>query len=168
MKILDLSVPVDMYSPQKTHDLSFTYKYTKARVKNPEFLFRRRPGLVLDAAEWLVEKRVKAVGIDLMASQHPKYSFFPSKVALEETGDMGHEPNHELLLGHDIVIVEHLRNIDKLVGKRVKVSFFLCSCAAWTARPSGLWPISKNRPGEVRGLASPSGGRGPLGTRRAA
>lgn len=59
-------------------------------------------------AEWLVERRVKCVGIDTLS--------------LEKFGRKN-APVHKLLLSKDIGIIEHLTNLRQFVNKRL---FFMC------------------------------------------
>lgn len=64
--------------------------------------------LSLEAANWMVKKKVKAVGIDCMS--------------IEKPGGMGH-PVHDTLLSHKIPIIESLANLDRVKGMRI---FFIC------------------------------------------
>ena len=97
--------------------------YVKER-KDPYYLAYRQPGLVIDAAEWLVERGVKAVGIDTFAIRHPKLSPALDLEARKAGASRPVEPVHDILLSNDIVIVEQLMNLDRIAGKRVQVSFF--------------------------------------------
>lgn len=66
------------------------------------------PYLSLEGAEWLIEKEVKAVGVDWMS--------------IEKYGESKH-PVHDKLLSRNISIIEGLANLDLVKGKRI---FFIC------------------------------------------
>jgi kynurenine formamidase len=94
--------------------------------KHELYLAKRQPGLVVDAAQWLVDKGVQAVGIDTFAVRHP----FPvnSDYPLTEEGILAgksrpKEPVHDILLGNEVLIIEQLTNLHLIVGKRVTVMF---------------------------------------------
>jgi len=83
-------------------------------------------GLALDAAQWLVEKGVKAVGIDLGN--------------IEDNTDMTRKV-HLYLLGRDIPIYENLANLDILEAKRftfVGLPLFLGQCTGSPVRAAAL------------------------------
>lgn len=66
------------------------------------------PGIHEDLANWFVEKGINLLGVE------------PPSVA--DVTDMPELTKiHEILLGGDIIIVESLTNLEKLVGKKVKV-----------------------------------------------
>jgi len=92
--------------------------------KSPAYLTNSRPGFVPSAAEWLVKKKVKALGSDLLVTQHPKYQFRPSPEETAKGAVRAYEPVHKTLLGHDIVLIEQLTNLDKIKGQRVIAGFF--------------------------------------------
>lgn len=68
------------------------------RPNDQEFL-RDWPGVGKDAAEYFVEKGVRVVGTDALAI---------------DAFDAEKNPAHYTLLGNQVVIVENLRNLDKL------------------------------------------------------
>lgn len=104
--------------------------------------FAYSPGLYKEAGEWLVEKGVKAVGVDMQALDHPlgtaigPHASGPlipdvNREYEELTGrpvkqDFPHwEPCHRLLLGNGIVGFENVGgDIDKVTGKRVTIAAF--------------------------------------------
>jgi kynurenine formamidase len=94
--------------------------------KNWDYVVDKRPGLVLDGAEWLVEKRVKAYGQDTVGTQHEKYPLSPSEAPdYAERGFVRKvEPVHTLLLKNNIVLLEHLTNLDKVANRRITAGFF--------------------------------------------
>jgi len=95
------------------------------------------PGLYKEAGEWLVKKKVKMVGIDNQALDHPLGTRIAQPPPLvpwvleaykRETGrevyqDFPYwEPCHRLLLTHGIMGIENVGgDIDKVLGKRVTI-----------------------------------------------
>jgi kynurenine formamidase len=76
------------------------------RIHRISYYFSRNPGLSKDAANYLAKKKVNAVGIDT-----------PSI-------DLGTDESfsaHKILLRSDILIVEHLCNMDKIRKERFTV-----------------------------------------------
>lgn len=70
---------------------------------------RKNPGLTKEAAEWLIKKRVKVVGVDHLGVDHPKYW---------DSGD-GTWPVHRGLLMNNIPMIQPLGGqIDEVTGKR--------------------------------------------------
>jgi kynurenine formamidase len=98
--------------------------------------FAYSPGLYKEAATWLVEKRVKLVGIDVQALDHPlgtriaAHGSGPSHphVLEEYRAETGRdakedfpywEPAHKTLLGAGIPGIENIGgDLDKVTGKR--------------------------------------------------
>ena len=94
------------------------------------------PGLYKEAAEWIVKRGVKMVGIDVQALDHPlgtkliDHGTGPSHPHLideyrKETGrdvmaDFPHwEPTHKIMLGAGIPGIENVGgDLDKVTGKR--------------------------------------------------
>lgn len=75
--------------------------------------YTEHPFLTLEVAEVLLERRVAAVGVDLLTPDAPES-------AREPTFDW---PVHHRLLGNDVLIIENLGpNLVDLVGLRVEVS----------------------------------------------
>ena|SRR3989344_4596535 len=64
-----------------------------------EAYFNDYPGIPEDVANYLLEKKIKMVGMDMASPDHP-----PFKI-------------HKILLGAGILIIENLTNLDKLAGK---------------------------------------------------
>jgi kynurenine formamidase len=102
---------------------------------NPDY-FAYSPGLYKEAAEWLVERGVKLVGIDVQALDHPLGTFLgphgpgPAQPHLDVeykalTGrhiidDFPHwEPAHKIMMTNGIPGIENIGgDIDKITGKR--------------------------------------------------
>ncbi|MEM4522927.1 MAG: cyclase family protein [Nitrososphaeria archaeon] len=76
-----------------------------------EYLAERHPGLFLDAAEWIINKGFKLLGVDFMTVRHP--SLAPKYTGIKP------ERVHVKLLSNDILIVEQLVNLDKISNKKV-------------------------------------------------
>ena len=97
--------------------------YQGEERKHELYLARRQPGLMAPAAQWLVDKRVSAVGIDTFAIRHPKFSPVLSEEEILAGKPRPKEPVHDILLGNDILVVEQLTNLHLIAGKRVMVCF---------------------------------------------
>jgi kynurenine formamidase len=99
-------------------------KYFWTEPRQADYLAVNHPGLVESAAVWLVEKKIKAVGIDCFAVRHPKLSPALSLADRQTNKAKPTEPVHYHLLKNDIVIVEQLMNLEVIAGQRVTVAFF--------------------------------------------
>jgi kynurenine formamidase len=102
---------------------------------NPDY-FAYSPGLYKEAAEWLVDRGVKLVGIDVQALDHPLGTFLgphgpgPAQPHLDveykaETGrhiieDFPYwEPAHKIMMTNGIPGIENIGgDIDKITGRR--------------------------------------------------
>jgi len=102
---------------------------------NPDY-FAYSPGLYKEAAEWLVERGVKLVGIDVQANDHPLGTFLaphgpgPAQPHLDieykaETGrhiieDFPYwEPAHKIMMTNGIPGIENIGGeLDKITGRR--------------------------------------------------
>ena len=85
----------------KKEDLVFFFTGHIDKAYSPDF-FRDNPTIGKETAQKLVEKKVKMVGLDSYTVDNAPFEV------------------HKLLLQNDILIVENLVNLDKLVGKRFK------------------------------------------------
>jgi len=88
--------------------------------------FHECAGLALDAAQWLVEKGAKAIGIDLGN--------------IEDNADMTRQV-HLCLLGRDIPIYENIANLGKVGAKRftfMGLPLFLDQCTGSPVRAVAL------------------------------
>ena len=81
-----------------------------------EEAFRSRPGLDATGAQWLVSKKVKAVGIDSLTIQVGKEEVTPGSPTV-----------HGILLENEVVIVECLVNLDAIKGQRAIIAIGLVS-----------------------------------------
>jgi kynurenine formamidase len=104
--------------------------------------FAYSPGLYREAGEWLVERKVKAVGVDHQALDHPlataigphgtgpllpdvceEYRRETGREVIEDFPEW--EPCHRLLLGNGIMGWENVGgDIDEVVGRRVTIAGF--------------------------------------------
>ncbi len=64
------------------------------------------PDLTEEVARYLVNKKVKMVGVDMCSPDHPPF------------------PIHQILLSNGILIIENLTNLEKLQGKNFKIYSF--------------------------------------------
>jgi arylformamidase len=93
--------------------------------KNWYHVFRKHPGLNEDGAKWLVKKKIKAYGQDTVGTQSPETSWMGRSPEDEEAGVARRlEPVHATMLRNNIVLLEHLTNLDKIAGRRVICGFF--------------------------------------------
>ena len=72
---------------------------------NTKDYFSDSPTLTLEAAKWLTKFKLKGIGID---------SFSVDKIISAETVTSENLPNHHILLGKEILLIESLTNLDKL------------------------------------------------------
>lgn len=71
--------------------------------------YPKAPGLTVDAAEWLVKKKIKLLAMDIPGPDGAK-----TKVTLGET-----LPIHHILLTNNVTLVEYLTNLDQIRKQRV-------------------------------------------------
>jgi kynurenine formamidase len=93
------------YEIREKDTIVFSTGWEKEIMQKDNYI-RNNPGLSKDAAEYLVEKRVNAVAIDC-----------PSI-------DVGNESEfiaHEILLSHDILVVENLCNLHKFSNNKISL-----------------------------------------------
>lgn len=104
--------------------------------------FLYSPGLGREAGEWFVQHKVKAVGVDQQALDHPLHTAIARHgtgpirpdVLVEYKAETGRdalddfpewEPCHNLILGNGILGWENVGgDIAKIVGKRIKIMGF--------------------------------------------
>jgi len=85
----------------KPNDIVFFHTEHTKKAYSEDF-FKDNPVIPVETAQQLIDKNIKIVGLD---------SFTPDNEPFE---------THKLFFKHDILIVENLVNLDKLVGKRFK------------------------------------------------
>lgn len=105
-------------------------KYFVEEPKDPYYLASRHPGVSVRGAEWLVAKKIKAVGIDVFSVRPPAKSelqfdrVHPGTITERMPIRGIVEKVHDIFLSKDIVLLEQLINLDQIVGKRLTISFF--------------------------------------------
>ncbi len=100
-------------------------RYIVEEPKSDWYLFWKKPFLALDGAEWLVKRKVRAYGSDLIGSQSNIINpFSPTPEDQEKGIRVRSEPVHETLLMNDIILFEHLCNLDKVANRRITAGFF--------------------------------------------
>ena len=86
--------------------IEFILFYTGWQFKwNSENYFEDFPVLTKEATEWLTTFKLKGIGSDTISADKVGMLEKDSSIAL---------PNHHILLGKEIVIIENLYNLDKL------------------------------------------------------
>lgn len=83
------------------------------------------PSLTGEAAEWLLHQGIKVLGIDCSTPDLPAHRR-PNGFSW---------PVHEALLGHGVLIAEHLTNLTPLAGQRVDVMLCAISIAGSDGAP---------------------------------
>ncbi|PSO04396.1 hypothetical protein B9Q12_02565 [Candidatus Marsarchaeota G2 archaeon ECH_B_SAG-G06] len=91
-------------------------------------LYYEQPYFSLEAADWLIEHGVNLVGIDGHTVDKPysirSTAFVPGvpaeKRSISPSGP-GSESVHERLMKNNVLIIEHMGNLDKVAGRRFKL-----------------------------------------------
>ncbi len=104
--------------------------------------FMYSPGLSIEGAKWLVNKKIKGLGVDMQALDHPCYTYminhgpgpFVPRLIEEYTAEFGHppiedfpewEPVHDILLRNNVMGFENVGgDIEMVTGKRCTISAF--------------------------------------------
>jgi kynurenine formamidase len=95
-----------------------------ARFGRPDY--DDNPALDVGAAEWLVEHGAKLVGVD----------FATPDLAVPRRPEGFAWPVHHVLLGHGVLIAEHLTNVRALAGRRVEAMFLALAIAGSDGGPA--------------------------------
>jgi len=82
------------------------------KFESPEY--QRHPFLVQDTADWLVDHKVKMLGIDCVNVEMPVADRPPDYA----------RPIHHTLLRNEVLIIENLTNLDRIAGQRVRLYAF--------------------------------------------
>lgn len=76
--------------------------------------------LTPEAARWLVDRGVHAVGCEPAGIEHVPDGLFKYDWYGKETPNQPSWPAHQILLSNDVYIIEGLTNLDKIRGERVR------------------------------------------------
>lgn len=76
-----------------------------------EAAYQKHPSISPAGARWIIDHRVKMLAIDTPTPEMPHE---------RRSADFDF-PIHKLLLGHGVLVAEHLTNLDPLSGRRVEV-----------------------------------------------
>lgn len=88
--------------------------------------YHRNPALTVAAAEWLVARGVKLVGVD----------FGTPDIALDRRPAGFDWPVHRVLLGAGVLVVEHLQGLAPLRGQRLEVACLPINIAGADGAPA--------------------------------
>ena len=80
----------------------------------------RQTHLTVEAAEWLVERGVRAVGCEPAGIEHVPDGLFVHHWYSRDTPDPPPWPAHDILLRNDVYIIEGLTNLQGIKGRRVR------------------------------------------------
>jgi arylformamidase len=76
--------------------------------------------LTPEAAQWLVDRGVNAVGCEPAGIEHLPDGYFVHRWYAKDTPDPPSWPAHRILLGSHVYIMEGLTNLERLRGQRVR------------------------------------------------
>ena len=80
----------------------------------------RQTYLTVEAAEWLVERGVHAVGCEPAGIEHVPDGLFTYSWYDKNTTNLPSWPTHQALLKHDVYIIEGLWNLELIKGRRFR------------------------------------------------
>ncbi len=80
----------------------------------------RHTYLTPEAAQWLVDRGVKAVGCEAPGIEHLPSGYFVHRWYAKDTPNPPSWPAHRILLGNDVYIIEGLTSLAALKGRRVR------------------------------------------------
>ncbi len=87
----------------QANDIVFFYTGMIDQYHDAKEYFENYPQIPEDIARYLIDKKVKMIGVDMCSPDHPDF------------------PIHRLLLKNDVLIIENLINLDQLIGKEFEV-----------------------------------------------
>jgi arylformamidase len=82
---------------------------------------REQTFMTADGAQWLVDHRIKAVGVEAYSFEHLYDAIFV-KQWYDKATPPPHWPAHTICLSANVYILEGLTNLQSIVGKRVRFS----------------------------------------------
>ena len=80
----------------------------------------KQTALSEEAAQWLVDRGVVAVGCEPPGIEHLATGYFEKGWYSKDTEHHPTWPVHRILLGNDVYIIEGLTNLDRISGERVR------------------------------------------------
>jgi len=91
--------------PLQEGDIVLFHTGMSDKYHDPAY-FDAYPAVAEDLAQYLVEKKVKIIGVDMCSPDKPPF------------------PVHKILLGAEVLIIENLTNLGQLEGKSFKIHAF--------------------------------------------
>jgi kynurenine formamidase len=76
--------------------------------------------LTVEAAQWLVDRGVRAIGCEPGGIEHLPDGYFVHRWYAKDTPNPPSWPAHRVLLGNHVYIIEGLTNLDRIKGERVR------------------------------------------------
>lgn len=95
--------------------------------------YHTHPYLSEEAARWLLDRRVKMVGVDCFSADMP--------VPLRPK-DFGW-PVHHLLLGHGVLIAENLANLRSVAGRKLTIGAFPLKIRGGDGAPARIFALEE-------------------------
>lgn len=95
--------------PVNRGDILMVYTGWDEKFESPDYALH--PYFSVDAAEWMVQRGIKLVGIDCITVDLP--------TPLRQKGF--NFPVHRALLGSGVLIAENVANLGKIVGKKTRI-----------------------------------------------
>jgi kynurenine formamidase len=86
------------------------------------------PALTVEAADWLLDHKVRLVGLDTLSPDLPPVRRAPD----------AHLVVHQRLLGNDVLIAENLTGLAPLAGRRVRISALPIKVAGGDGAPARI------------------------------
>jgi arylformamidase len=102
-QVTSISLELLQSKQAQIKEVEFILFYTgwQGKWNTPDYL-EKFPTLTIEAAKWLLNFRLKGLGFDA--------------ISVDKVEDID-LPNHNLLLGSEVLIIENLINLDKLVDQ---------------------------------------------------
>ncbi len=88
--------------------------------------YDEHPCLSPEAAHWLLDRRIKLLGVD----------FATPDLAVKRRSNDFNWPVHHILLGHGILVAEHLTNLERISGMRIEAMFLALNIEGSDAAPA--------------------------------
>ena len=106
-----LASDLEEQSPRlKDGDILFLHTGWDRHFEGDQQAYEVHPYLSEEAAGWLVDRRIKLLGVDFTTPDLP--------MPLRAASPGFNWPVHRLLLGNSVLIAEHLAHLEQVVGRR--------------------------------------------------